>query len=171
MERLLGIGLILLGCAGALLGWMEEERGKQEMMQECIRFFAHWQYALKSGQVRLYDFFEQYESGQESLADCLAEVTGLLQKNCYATGQEVWKQVLIKHKKQLLLRGESFRILLESADAFFSDSSMEGLRCIGVCRERMETCLAFSREEFFRKKRVYMPLGMLGGVVLIILLV
>ncbi len=171
MERLLGIGLILLGCAGALLGWMEEERKKQEMMQECIRFFAHWQYALKSAQMRLYDFFEQYEPGQEVFADCLAEVTELLRKNCYATGQEVWKYVMINHKKQLLMGGESFRILLESADSFFSDSSMEGLRCIGVCMERMEKCLAFSREEYFRKRRVYTPLGMMGGVVLIILLV
>lgn len=40
-----------------------------------------------------------------------------------------------------------------------------------ICRKRMEKFLAESRLEFFKKQRVYLPVGMLTGVVMIILLV
>ena len=43
--------------------------------------------------------------------------------------------------------------------------------CNEICRKRMEKFLAESRLEFFKKQRVYLPVGMLTGVVMIILLV
>lgn len=64
--------------------------------------------------------------------------------------------------------GKSLRL---PAGAFYGESSAENLRCNEICRKRMEKFLAESRLEFFKKQRVYLPVGMLTGVVMIILLV
>ena len=61
--------------------------------------------------------------------------------------------------------------LVSAAGAFYGESSAENLRCNEICRKRMEKFLAESRLEFFKKQRVYLPVGMLTGVVMIILLV
>lgn len=171
MGRLFGSVLILAGCAGVLLGWREGERKRQAMMEECIRLFSQWSYSVKREHIRLLDFWRQYTPQQPQMGEFLEEVTQMLLRNCYPTGQEVWREVIYNRRKTLMLRGEALVVLQEAGDAFFGNNSMESLRCMEVCRERMEQCLAASREEFLKKQRVYMPSGMLGGMILIILLV
>ena len=78
---------------------------------------------------------------------------------------------LQKHKRELQIGQEGWEILTSAAGAFYGESSAENLRCNEICRKRMEKFLAESRLEFFKKQRVYLPVGMLTGVVMIILLV
>jgi hypothetical protein len=179
VARWLGSLLILAGCAGGIFCWLEGERKRQVMMEECIRLFVRWDYGLRSEHIRLYQFFEQYEQfgqqeqcepAQRELAEALAEVARLLRQNCYPSGQQVWQMVLRNRRKKLLLRGEAYEILCRAGDAFFCGSSRESLHTIRICRERMEQCLAAERGVLARKRQVYIPAGMLGGVVLIILL-
>lgn len=171
MGRLLGIIMILAGCAGCLLWWMENEKKRQAIMEECIRLFARWKYSLEREHIRLYDFLEQYEPRQTELGEILLEVKKMLRENCYPSGQMVWDKVLKEKSRILSLQGEAYVVLREAGDAFFGSSSAESLRCICVCMERMEKCLADVRSEFAKKRRVYMPVGMLGGVILVILLI
>ena len=74
-------------------------------------------------------------------------------------------------QKELQIGQEGWEILTSAAGAFYGESSAENLRCNEICRKRMEKFLAESRLEFFKKQRVYLPVGMLTGVVMIILLV
>jgi stage III sporulation protein AB len=141
------------------------------MMEECIRLCVRWDYALRSGHVRLYDFFEQYEPQEPEMAEVLAEVAERLAQNRYPSGREVWRSVLFEKRKKLLMKGEAYEILQQAGDAFFCGGSGESLHTIRICRERMERHLADTRRELSRKRQIYIPMGMLGGVVLIILLV
>jgi stage III sporulation protein AB len=168
---LLGSLLILAGCAGGIVCWLEGERRKQAMMEEWIRLFVRWDYGLRSEHIRLYTFFGQYETGRPEMAEFLTEVCRRLQQNCYPSGQQVWQQVLKEQQKKISLRGEAGEILLQAGDAFFCGSSRESLHTIRICRERMEQCLVEARGEFAGKRKVYIPAGMLGGAVLIILLI
>ena len=74
-------------------------------------------------------------------------------------------------QKRTADRAGGLEILTSAAGAFYGESSAENLRCNEICRKRMEKFLAESRLEFFKKQRVYLPVGMLTGVVMIILLV
>jgi stage III sporulation protein AB len=140
------------------------------MMEEWIRLFVRWDYGLRSEHSRLYPFFEQYETGHREISDFLAEVCRRLQLNCYPSGQQVWQQVLKEKRKELLLSGEAYEIVRQAGDAFFGGSSRENLHTVHICRERMEQCLAGARGALAGKRRVCIPAGMFGGVVLIILL-
>jgi hypothetical protein len=161
----------MAGCAWGIVCWLEGERRRLAMMEECIRLFAQWDFALRSGHIRLYQFLEQYESGQPEFEKALAEVSRLLRQNCYSSGREVWLCVMGERRKKLSLSGEAYEIFLKAGDAFFCGSSGESLHTMASCRERMEACLTKARGELAGKRRVYIPMGMLGGVVLIILLV
>lgn len=171
MERVMGTALILAGCAGCLLWWIENEKKRQAMMEECIRLFSQWKYALEREHIRLYDFLEQYEPRRAELGELLSEVKKQLLKNCYPSGQLVWQTALQEKKCVLSLQGEAYIVLRDAGDAFFGNSSEESLRCIGVCTARMEKCLIYERDEFAKKRKVYMPAGMLGGLMLVIFLI
>jgi stage III sporulation protein AB len=168
---LLGSLLILAGCAGGILRWQESEKRKQAMMEECIRLFVQWDYGLRREHIRLYSFFGQYESENPELAEFLEEVCSRLRQNRYPSGRQVWQSVLKEKQKNLSLKGEAYEIFLQAGNAFFCESSQESLHTMRICRERMEQQLAAMRGELARKRQVYIPVGMLGGVVLIILLV
>jgi stage III sporulation protein AB len=163
--------LILAGCLGTLLAWRQSERRKQAMMEECIRLFSRWCYGVKKEKIRLYDFWETYETNQPPMGELLQTVCEQLQQNCYASGQQVWRKTLSEQRKQLLLTGEAYTVFCDAGDGFFAYSSKESLRCMEACQERMEQTLLQEREEFFKKQRIYMPAGMMGGMILIILLV
>ena len=65
---------------------------------------------------------------------------------------------------------EAKQILRNAGEAFFCESSRESIRISRVCTRRMEKILVLKREELRRKCRVYLPAGMLLGVMIIILL-
>ncbi len=171
MGRLLGTILILCGSAGCLYSWRENEKKKQAFMEECIRMFAQWNYALEKGHMRLYDFLDYYETDWKEMKVILSDLKDMLSGNCYASGKTAWQKDLLIHKKTLPIRGEAWQILLSASDSFFGNSSMESQRCIRICKERMEEELAGCRKEYAGKQKVYMPLGMLLGLMLIIFLI
>ena len=109
-------------------------------------------------------------SGREEQA-FLDEVCVCMRNHQNPSGQKIWQDCLQKHKRELQIGQEGWEILTSAAGAFYGESSAENLRCNEICRKRMEKFLAESRLEFFKKQRVYLPVGMLTGVVMIILLV
>lgn len=171
MARIFGTVLILAGCAGFLYKWAEGEKARQRMAGEWIRLFVRWGYALEQEHVRLYDFLSFYETADASMQAFLDEVCICMRNHQNPSGQKIWQDCLQKHKRELQIGQEGWEILTSAAGAFYGESSAENLRCNEICRKRMEKFLAESRLEFFKKQRVYLPVGMLTGVVMIILLV
>lgn len=171
MEKLLGILLILGGCAGMLVGWYETQKKKQALMRECIRLFSQWHYALEREHLRLYDFLEEYDARQPEVKNLLIGLKALLEKNCYPSGILAWQKVLGEKRREFPWDDEAWNVLMDAGDAFFGANSQESLRCVDACRRRMEEMLALEYQNMKRKWKMYMPVGMLGGVILIILLV
>lgn len=116
-------------------------------------------------------FLSFYETADASMQAFLDEVCVCMRSHQNPSGQKIWQDCLRKHKRELQIGQEGWEILTSAAGAFYGESSAENLRCNEICRKRMEKFLAESRLEFFKKQRVYLPVGMLTGVVMIILLV
>lgn len=171
VGRMIGMVCILAGCAGVLMNWYERKRQQQAFMGECIRLFSRWRYAVLKEHLRLYDFIESYDGRIKEMDDLLQELWHKLERNSYPSGTVAWQELLQEKRQILPLGEEAFHILSDSGDAFFGNSREEVLRCTEACRDRMEEALAEEKRETARKWRVYMPVGMLGGVMLIILLV
>ena len=171
MGKLIGILLILGGCAGLLYQWVKVQRCRALLMEEWIRIFVAFEYALEKEHVPIQRFFLRYDGRLPEVERFFERVLQLLEKNEYPSGQMVWGMVLKEWKKKFALKEEAGHTLRAAGDAFFGENSQENLRCMQGCRQRMEKCVEKEREEFVRQRSVYMPVGMLTGLMLVILLV
>lgn len=171
MGRGIGVVLILSGCAGMLACWSQKEKLCQEMKEEWIRLFAGFVYAVSQEHMRLYEFFSCYAAKLPQMQKFLEDVCYAMQTFAEPSGVKIWMDQLKKHKKELLLDEKIWDILKSAGSAFYADTGEEGIRSMQGCQKRMEQCLAEQRKEYAKKRRVYAPVGMMAGVVVIILLV
>ena len=72
MGKLIGILMILCGCAGLLYQWMKVQRCRALLMEEWIRIFAAFEYALEKEHVPIQRFFLRYDGRRWSafLKEC-----------------------------------------------------------------------------------------------------
>ena len=171
MGKLIGILLILGGCAGLLYQWMQVQRCRVLLLEEWIRIFVAFEYALEKEHVPIQRFFQRYDGRLPEVGHFLERVLQLLEKNEYPGGQMVWGMVLKEWEKKFALKEEAGHTLRAAGDAFFGENSQENLRCMQGGRQRMEGCVEEEREEFVRQRSVYMPVGMLTWLMLFILFV
>lgn len=171
MGRLMGMALIMIGCAGVLGCWNRRERLRQALQEEWIRLFAGFEYAVLQEHVRLYEFFSCYETKFPQMKKFLMDVCDAMQTFQEPSGISIWMTQLQKHKNALLADAKTWEILTAAAEAFYADTGAENIRSMQVCRKRMEQCLATQRKEYAKKQRVYAPVGMMAGIIVIILLV
>lgn len=171
MGKLTGAVLILAGCMGLVASWLRAQRGRQRVAAELIRILALWEYSLEREKYRLIEFLECCGSSEAPVERLRTELIQALVGRSYTSGAALWADVLDKNRVSLDLSEPMWELLSAAEGAFFGTSSRESLRCSAVCRKHMEECLERERQEFRRKRKVYMPVGMLGGVFLIIWLI
>lgn len=171
MGKLTGSGLILAGCAALLMNWIENVRQRELCMKELVRMFCSWNYALETQRIRITDFLQQYPFEREELQKAMEEVRCILLTNTCPSGADIWREVLEKHKKSIGLPISAYEVLIQSEDGFFGTNSREASCCMTRCEAQMQQCIELERAKYREKRRVYLPVGMLTGVMLIILLI
>lgn len=170
MGKLIGSLCILTGCTVLVASWMEHMKRRGQCMLEIIRFLGDWEYCLQIKKMRVPAFLETYPFAVPEFRLMMEDIrTGLL-SHSYPTGQEVWRGALEKHKSALGLPEEACQILMRSADGFFGAGSRQAQQCIRTCIQMMESVSEQERKNYREKRKVYMPVGMLTGVMIVILL-
>lgn len=170
MGKLVGSVCILTGCLVLLICWMESTKQSQCVMQEMVRFFRSWEYVLQTKQTRVIEFLEMYPFRQAELQSVADDVRKELCLHTYPTGQIVWQKILKKHTNAIRVPQEAYQILLRAGESLFGTNSTENLHCIQLCIQQMQQCIEEERKSFREKRKVYMPVGMLTGVMIVILL-
>ena len=171
MGKLIGMVFILAGCGGILVSWCKKQRMRQAVIRELIRLLSRWEYSMEREKVRLFDFLEQYRAGEPLVREFLSEVLEKLRTRDCPSGAKVWGMSLSIMRGMIDFGEDVWDAVLSADGAFFGNSRQESLQCARVCRRRLEECLKQETLEFARRRKVYMPVGMLGGVLLIILFI
>ena len=104
MGKLIGILMILCGCAGLLYQWMKVQRCRALLMEEWIRIFAAFEYALEKEHVPIQRFFLRYDGRLPEVERFFERVLQLLEKNEYPSGQMVWGMVFKEWEKKFALK-------------------------------------------------------------------
>jgi len=157
--------MVLLAC------WMERMKRSRQCMQEIVRFLSSWEYSLQIRQMRVPEFLAVYPYTMPELRLVADEVREGLLSHAYPTGQRVWEEVIEKHRSALGLPEEAYQILMRAADGFFGSNSRQAQQCIQVCIRMLEGVIEEEQKNYREKRRVYMPVGMLTGVMIVILLI
>lgn len=171
MGKLTGAALVLVGCMGLAGAWLRAQKARQRAASELIRILAAWEYSLEREKFRLVEFLERCESSEAPVERLRTELIGAVLARSYPSGAALWADVLGKNRASLNLGEAMWEVLLAADGAFFGTSSRESLRCTAACRRRMEECLERERQEFGRRRKICLPVGMLGGALLIIWLI
>ncbi len=170
MGKIVGGGCVLIGFVILLACWMERMRKNMRNMLAIVRFLQSWAYVLEMKQMRVAEFLETYPYDVQELKYVADEVRHDLLLHIYPTGQEVWQKALERQKHALGLPEGAFQVLLRAGEGFFGTNHRQTQQCIASCIRQMETVIGEEREHYLEKRKVYMPVGMLTGVMVVILL-
>ena len=170
MGKLVGGACVLIGFVILLACWMERMKRNIRNMLSIVRFLQSWAYVLEVRQMRIAEFLETYPYDVPELEHVADEVQHDLLLYIYPTGQEVWQKVLKRQKHTLGLPEDAFQVLLRAGEGFFGNNHRQTQQCITSCIRQMETVIGEEREHYLEKRKVYMPVGMLTGVMVVILL-
>lgn len=167
--KIVGILLLLGGTLGVLYSWICGLKERERKLEEFILFFQKSIGVMEMEKIRVIDYFEKYAS--QELQTSLVEIARRLASNTYPNGQIVWKEVFMEEKQNLSFDQETFSIILQAGNGFFGRSREENIRFLQKTVKELETQKKKLMEKDAKERKVWVPVGMLGAVMLTILFV
>lgn len=168
MGKIVGIVFVLGGIAGSLFQWIELQKEKQKRVEEFCLFLHKSIFMMESEKIRIIDYFAKSVSRDSQITNVLQEVSKRLSQNIYPNPQNVWEEVL--KEQQWNLDDETFSIILKSGEGFFGRNREENICFLKKHLEKLEKQRIKCNEQDARERKVWIPVGMLSGVMLVILL-
>lgn len=177
--KAIGILLVLGGTVGILYSWICSLKERERKIEEFIIFFQKSIGAMETEKIRVIDYFEKYASQNtkgtnmetQVLQTSLLEIARRLATNTYPNGQMVWEEVFTEEKQNLSFDQETFSIILQAGNGFFGRSREENIRFLKKTVRELETQQKKLAEKDAKERKVWIPVGMLGAVMLAILFV
>ena len=165
MWKVLGMAFLLGGVAGVLYSWILEQRTRQKRLGEIIVFLQRTVGIMECEKIRVTDYLDRQDS------KTLKEIARRLSTNTYAKGQAVWEEVFKEEEQNLSLDKETFQIILQSGEGFFGKSREENIRFLQKSISELESKQKEIKIRDAQERKVWIPVGMLGAVMLVIILV
>ena len=161
--------MFLGGTMGVLYSWICGLKERERKLEEFILFFQKSIGVMETEKIRVIDYFEKYAS--QELQTSLVEIARRLASNTYPNGQIVWEEVFMEEKQNLSFDQETFSIILQAGNGFFGRSREENIRFLQKTVKELETQKKKLMEKDAKERKVWVPVGMLGAVMLTILFV
>ena len=159
MARIFGTVLILAGCAGFLYKWAEGEKARQRMAGEWDTPVCALGICTGSRNMCGVRFLSFYETADASMQAFLDEVCVCMRSHQNPSGHKIWQDCLQKHKRELQIGRRAGKSLRLPREHFMAKAVQRICDAMKSAEKRMEKFLAESRLEFFKKQRVYLPVG------------
>ena len=169
--KLVAITIIATGIAGFIRDWICRCQTRRKRLEELLAFFRKAIYAMEETKVHWITFFEEYEGNDACINQSIHEVAERLKQNCYPKGEMAWKEVMEEKKAKWDFSKESQTLLIASGSAFFGKSQRENAECMRLYMKLLDLQREKECKEFAEKKKVWIPVGALGGIMLVIILV
>ena len=177
MWKLLGILLVLSGAAGVLYSWCCEQKEKQKRFESMLFFLRKSVYVMQREKIKvaelLLKYIEQNKSEQRNkekvLVSTLEEILKRLSTNTYPSGQMVWEEVFRENEKSWNLDPEIFQMIVQAGNGFFGRSREENVNFLEKSIKELEEQQVKLKQKNAQERKVWVPVGMLGTMMVIIL--
>ena len=168
MGKIGGIVLVLGGIAGSLYQWIEMQRERQMRVEEFCLFLHKTIFQMETEKVKIIEHFAKYDTADAIMKESFQEISKRLRDNIYPNGVLVWEEVL--KRKNWHLDKEMYFIILKSGTGFFGKSREENICFLKKQLEKLENQQIKTKEKDANERKVWIPVGMLSGIMLVILL-
>lgn len=168
---------MLCGMTGVLYTWDSEQREKQKILVRVLLFFQKSRYVMRVEKIKIVDYFTKYieqnlcEKEDMGLKRVLEKINNRLLSNTYPNGQRVWEEVFEEEKQTLHFDKELLQIVVQAGNGFFGRSREENVSFLDKCIEELEQQQIILRKKYIQERKVWVPVGMLGTIMVIILCV
>ena len=167
MGKIVGIALVLGGIGSGLYQWIEQQKEREKRVEEFCLFLHKSIFMMESEKKKVIDYFAKVMTRDSRITESLQEISKRLSKNIYPNPQWVWEEVL--KEKEWNLDQETFSIILKSGRGFFGRNREENISFLKKQLEELEKQQMKNKEKDAKERRVWVPVGMLSGVMLVIL--
>lgn len=170
MGKIVGILLVLAGVAGYLYSWTCAQKEKQTRLEEVIVFLQKSIYAMETEKIKVIDYFAKYKC-ETVLEKSLREISKRLATNTYPMGQDAWEEVLKEEEQNWNLDKDTFDFILRAGDGFFGRNREENICLLEKTMQELEIEQKRAKEKDAKERKVWIPVSMLGGMMLTILFI
>lgn len=165
MWKVLGIIFLLAGVAGVLYNWITDQRKRQKWLEEFIVFLQRSIAGMETDTIRVIDYFARQK------LSVFHEISRRLSTNTYPNGQAVWEEVFKEEEQNLSFDKETFQVILHVGNGFFGKSREENVRFLKKSISELEECQRKLKEKNIQERKVWVPVGMLGALMIVIIFV
>ena len=171
MGKMIGCLCLLGGIASLLYSWVIEQKMQHKRLEEFILFIQKSIFAMEEEKVRMIPYLQGYKSKDEGLNETLQEIASRLQMNIYPNGQMVWEEVFWEKKRVWDYDGEIFDVILTVGNGFFGKKRSENVCLLRKSIKQLEMQRDKRKEKDTQERKVWIPVGMLSGIMLMIILI
>lgn len=171
MGKVIGILLLFGGIVGFLYDWINTQKVRQKRVEEFLVFLHKAMFAMDSENIKLIPYFYQYKCEDEVLNETLQEIACHLQQNIYPEGQSVWEEVFREKEQNWDLDEETFGFIINAGNGFFGKNRSENICFLQKSIKEIELQEKKNKEKNAQERKVWIPVGMLSGIMVAILFV
>jgi len=171
MGKLLGMGLIMSGITGYLYQWQKQKRKRRERVAAFILFLHKTRFTMDTENVKIAYLLESYQTKERILQETLSEIAKRLKLNIYPKGESVWEEVFKEKEQNWNVDSETFGLILQAGNGFFGKNRAENICFLEKSIHMLEEQERNNKKKDAQERKVWIPVGMLGGVMLVILFV
>lgn len=169
MWKIVGCFLLFGGIFGFLYQWLEMQKERQKRMEEFCLFLHKSIFAMESEKIKIIDYFQTYQSADSKITNTLHEIAERLRENRFPSGAMVWEEVLKEHERNWNLDKDFFALVQSTGHGFFGRNRAENVCFLRKKLEALEKQQAKQKDTDTNERKVWIPVSVLGGMMLIIL--
>ena len=171
MCKLVGCICVLGGVTGVLYDWIMTQKLIENRIEEFLQFIHKSIFVMETENIRIINLFMEYQTSDDLLEKSLHSIGNSLNEKRYPTGQEVWRAVFMDIRQELGFDEELFQCILHVANGFFGRSKQENISYLKRYFIEIERMQKQRKEKSKQERKVWIPIGVLGGVMTIILFI
>lgn len=171
MLKILGVVIILVTIGAGIINWKEKRHKKREFLLGIYQLLCKGKYLLLEEQQKTTDFFTSIEDVPESVKRCCRAVGGALREHKFSRGEIAWIEAIKLNMGDMGLNREEKEVIFRSGCCFFGKNVYEMEKMFEYYQNQLLLCIKQERENFTEKNKMVIPLGVLGGLMVIIVFV
>jgi stage III sporulation protein AB len=160
----------MTGAAGMLGFWNGKQKNRIRRMKAFLSFLSRTYYAMGTEHVQMIAYLCAYGGKDALLGDMLRELAGVLTDHTSPSGEQAWEAVCAGRKKEWDVSEAAWEILNACGKALFGNNLAENLKYLQALERKMEEQIAQEERIFAEKRKILTPVGLLGGIMLIVIL-
>lgn len=171
MGKLIGTLLIIWGIAGYLYSWQCKQKARRKRVEDFIVFLQKSVFIMEAENTKVGQLFLSCLGRDIVLNETLTEITRRLELKIYPKGESIWEEVFREEEQNWDLDRETFGLIINAGNGFFGRNRAENICFLQKSIRELELQEKKNREKDSKERKVWIPVGMLSGIIIIILFI